>query len=129
MRTFAITFAAALASGAAFAQQEPRKITAIDLGLDYKPLAGQRVRLTDCIMSAARIDFASCPIVTNSGIGGMIKVEYAASDKRGRRRALDECSDFQPKRRCVAEVVGRVRGSLVGNLVVLQDATIEWKQP
>ena len=105
------------------------RMEAADLALDLKKLVGKRVTVTDCLVSGARIEFAVCPIITKNGIAGMIRLGYADADRAVRKRAVDECSDVKANKRCMAEVTGRVRESATGQVIGLEEATLNWIVP
>lgn len=107
---------------------EPLSMVASELALDYKTLIGKRVTVTDCIMVGARLEFAACPIIAGEGVSGMINVGYGKADRAARKRALEECADVKPNRRCVAEVTGKVRGSMTGQVIGLDDATVRFRE-
>ena len=129
-------FAALIAGNVAEAQQQNSKakpevpaISSADLGLDYKKLVGKRVRVTDCTIIGAKLEIAGCPIPAGNSYGGMINVGYGSADRADRKRAMEECNTGKPEKRCVAEVTGTVRESLLGSVVGLDNATLRWREP
>ena len=112
-----------LSPQAAGAQQA---MTAFELGLNYNSLVGKSVRVTDCVLAQAALEFVLCPILSASAVVGAVKVEYGRDDQAGKRKALDTCAGPEPRRECAAQVTGRVRASLVG-FPVLQNAVISWR--
>jgi hypothetical protein len=96
-----------------------------DLVLDFKKFIGKRVTVTDCMIVGARLEFAACFV----GMPVMINVGYGDADRAVRKRAMERCADVGIRRECFARVTGRVRGSLTGQVVGLDQATIEWTNP
>ena len=104
------------------AAQTTPAISGEDFVLDYKKYIGKRVTITDCLINAARHEFAGCFV----GAPVMIDVGYGGADREIRRRAMAECNAAAIEKRCYARVTGRVRNSLAGAVIGLDDATLVW---
>lgn len=127
---FASLSVALVLSAPAVAQAPPKSktvpvLSGEDFALDYKKYIGQRVTVEDCLIVGARLEFAGC----FPGTAVMINVDYRNSPREVRKRAMERCSLPEVKKECFAKVTGKVRGSLTGQVIGLDDATLEWLQP
>lgn len=126
MKQMALGLLAALMSAGAMAQTPPG-IEGKEVIFNLDRYIGKRVTITDCMIQVARMDDAICPIVINGTIVASFRVIYAKADPGARRFALEHCNGFDENKRCAAQVVGRVRKSLVRDIVGLDDAMIYWR--
>lgn len=93
--------------------------------LDYKKYIGKRVTVAGCLINGARLEFAGCFV----GAPVMINVGYGKADRDVRKRAMAECAQADITKRCFAKVTGKVRGSMTGQVIGLDDATLVWSVP
>lgn len=105
---------------------EPLRMTAADLAFDIDRSVGKRVTVTDCILVQAQFDRALCPILTKTGMAGVLSINYAASDRASREKAVNSCTTLDPKIECFAEVTGVVRKSEMGGVIGLERATLRF---
>lgn len=119
----------ALSFAPAMAQQRPAPSVPVmegeDFVLDYRKFIGRRVTVQDCMIVGAGLEFAGCFV----GAPVMINVGYGSADRAVRRRAMERCGEVGIKAECFARVTGRVRSSVTGQVIGLDDAVIEWARP
>lgn len=126
MRLVRTTAAVSMTLAATFAHgQSPPTLDGEDFVLDYKKYIGQRVTVKDCLINGAKLEFAGCFV----GAPVMINVGYGGANREIRRRAMSECHGAEIVKRCFAQVTGRVRKSLSGSVIGLDDATLVWAVP
>lgn len=95
----------------------------VDFLVDWRTLAGQRVRITNC-----KIEGASAGILVCRAKEGHLMLLTPDMDRESLRRALNKCSDTpSDDEGCLTDVVGRVTGEAVGlDTPILDHVTLEW---